>query len=73
MRCRHSRRTLAGLNDLSKFQQLGSTSSDATIATATTAKGAAAGKYSINLTHLAQQQSLASKGMASTTASIGEW
>lgn len=63
--------TLAGLNDLSKFQQLGSTSSDATIATATTAKGAAAGKYSINLTHLAQQQLLASKGMASTTASIG--
>ncbi len=63
--------TLNGLSDLSKFQQMTSASSDAAIASATTASGAAAGKYSIDLTHLAQQQSLASAGTASTTASIG--
>jgi flagellar hook-associated protein 2 len=63
--------TLSGLSDISKFRQLTSSSSDATIASAIAGKGAAAGKYSINLTQLAQQQSLASAGMASSTDSIG--
>jgi flagellar hook-associated protein 2 len=63
--------TLSGLSDMTKFQQLTSASSDATIATATTSKGAAAGKYSLNLTALAQQQSLASTGIASSSSAIG--
>jgi flagellar hook-associated protein 2 len=63
--------TLSGLSDMSKFQQLTSTSSDATIATVTTGKGAVAGKYSLDLTALAQQQSLASAGAASSSSAIG--
>ncbi|MGB7480083.1 MAG: flagellar filament capping protein FliD [Burkholderiaceae bacterium] len=63
--------TLNDLSDLSKFQQLSVASSDTAIATATTSKGAVAGKYNVNVTQLAQQQSLASAGASSTTASIG--
>lgn len=63
--------TLNGLSDMSKFLQLTSTSSETTVASATTSGNAVAGSYNINVTQLAQQQSLASRGTASTTTSIG--
>lgn len=63
--------TLSSLSDLSKFQQLTSTSSDATIASATTSSTAAAGNYSLNVTQLAQMQSLATAGQASASTAIG--
>ncbi len=46
------------------------TSSDATVATATTATGAATGSYTVNVTQLAKQQSLASDAIP-TGSSIG--
>lgn len=63
--------TLNGLSDLSKFQQLTSSSADATIASATTTSTAAAGSYNINLTQLAQAQSLVTAGIALNSTPIG--
>ncbi|HTN67763.1 MAG TPA: flagellar filament capping protein FliD [Burkholderiaceae bacterium] len=63
---------LAGLSDLSKFQQLTASSSEATVATAAATSKAVAGSYNINLTQLAQAQSLASAGVASASAPIGD-
>jgi len=64
---------LNGISDMSKFLQMSSSSSDTSIATASATPGkATAGSYSVNVTQLAQRQSLASRGIASTTASIGD-
>ncbi len=62
---------IGGLNNLSKFQQLGVTSSEATVASATASSTAAPGKYEIDVIHRAQAQSLASAGQNTTTAAIG--
>lgn len=62
--------SLAGL-DASKFKTLNATSSDTDILTATTAKDAVKGSYKVNITQLAQAQTIATAGQASTTATIG--
>lgn len=59
---------LGNLSDSNKFQKLASTSSDATIATGTASSNAAAGQYDVNVTQLAQRQSLAALGQSSNTA-----
>ncbi len=62
------------VNDLgknSKFQSMSVSSSDAKIFTATGGGSPAAGSYNVEITELAQAQSLAATGQASTTATIG--
>ncbi len=63
--------TVSGLSDLSKFQAMNATSSDSTSVGATAAKNAAAGVYTVNVTQLAQAQTLAAVGQASSTNAIG--
>lgn len=53
------------------FQGLKAGSSAADVLTAKAAASAASGSYSVNVTQLAQAQSLAATGVASTTAAIG--
>lgn len=62
---------LGTLNNLSTFQGVNATSADTTIFTASAASGASAGTYNVNITQLAQAQTIASAGQASTTATIG--
>ncbi len=63
--------TIGGLSSLSKFQQLGTTTTDATIATATAGSTAAPGKYDIEVIQRAQAQSISTAGQASTSGAIG--
>lgn len=62
---------VAGLNSLSKFQALTATPADNTILTATAASGAVPGSYNLQVTQLAQAQSIAAAGQASATTAIG--
>lgn len=62
---------LTKLNVPSTFQGLGATAGNKDILTGTAGNGAVPGKYKINVTQLAQAQSLKTTGMASTTSSIG--
>jgi len=62
---------LTSLNSSSTFSALSTASSNKDVLTATTDTGAVAGKYKINVTQLAQSQSLVSGGKASTSAMIG--
>lgn len=62
---------LTKLNVPSTFQGLGATPGNKDILTGTAGNGAVPGKYKINVTQLAQAQSLKTTGMASTTSSIG--
>jgi len=62
---------LTSLNSSSTFSALSTTSSNKDVLSATTADGAVAGKYKVNVTQLAQAQSLVSGGKASTSAMIG--
>lgn len=59
------------LNNLSTFKGVNATSSDATIFSASATSSASPGTYNVNVTQLAQAQTLASAGHASTTATIG--
>jgi flagellar hook-associated protein 2 len=62
------------VNDLTKsptFQSMNVSSSDTAIIKASSGNKSAAGSYSINVSQLAQAQSLAATGQASTTATIG--
>jgi flagellar hook-associated protein 2 len=63
--------TLTSLSSLSSFQALTTTPGDASVVTATTTSAAQAGNYRINITQLAQAQTLASDGYKSSTATIG--
>jgi len=63
--------TVSGLSTLSKFQQLRSTTSDATIASAAAGTSAAPGQYEVEVIQRAQAQSLSTLGQASTTNAIG--
>jgi flagellar hook-associated protein 2 len=63
--------TLTSLSSLSSFQSLTTTPADSTVVTATTTSDAQAGNYRINITQLAQAQTLASGGYKSSTATIG--
>ncbi|MGE5652420.1 MAG: flagellar filament capping protein FliD [Bacillota bacterium] len=62
---------LGTLNNLSTFQGVNATSADTTIFTASAASGASAGTYNVNITQLAQAQTIATAGQSSTTATIG--
>lgn len=62
---------LTSLNSASTFSALSSASSNKDVLTASTSNGAVAGKYKVNITQLAQAQSLVSGGKASTSAMIG--
>jgi len=63
--------SLSSLTSLSGFQTLTSTPSDNTVLTATANSTAQPGNYRINVTQIAQAQTLASGGYKSTTSSIG--
>lgn len=62
---------LGKLADPSKYQAMSASVGDSTILTASAATQAAAGSYNINVTQLAQAQTLKSTGMGSSTAKIG--
>jgi flagellar hook-associated protein 2 len=62
---------LTSLNSASTFSALSTASSNKDVLTASTSNGAVAGKYKVNVTQLAQAQSLVSGGKASTSAMIG--
>jgi flagellar hook-associated protein 2 len=62
---------LTKLNTQSTFQSLTATPSDKTVFNASATAAASSGNYSINVTKLAQAQTLASTGVASTTSAIG--
>ncbi|MES2075849.1 MAG: flagellar filament capping protein FliD [Pseudomonadota bacterium] len=63
--------SLAGLTSLSAFQSLSSTSSDSAILTGTASSTAQPGTYRVNISQIAQAQTLASGGYKSSTAAIG--
>jgi flagellar hook-associated protein 2 len=63
--------TLTSLSSLSSFQALTNTPADPTVVTATTTSDAQAGNYRINISQLAQAQTLASGGYKSSTATLG--
>ena len=63
---------LTTLNSAGTFSALTSTSSNKDLLTATTGAGAVPGKYKINVSQLAQAQSLMTGGQASNTKQIGD-
>lgn len=63
--------TLSSLSSIASFQSLTTTPADATVVTATTTSSAQAGNYRVNISQLAQAQTLASGGYKSSTATIG--
>ncbi|GJJ05756.1 hypothetical protein RugamoR64_62940 [Duganella rhizosphaerae] len=62
---------LAGLTSVSSFQTLISAPSDTTVMTATASSTAQPGNYRVNISQIAQAQTLAATGQKSTTAAIG--
>jgi flagellar hook-associated protein 2 len=62
---------VSGLSDVSKFQPLAATPSDTTVLSATATTKSPTGTYNINVSQIAQAQSIATKGQASITSSIG--
>ncbi|RZT09032.1 flagellar hook-associated protein 2 [Duganella sp. CF402] len=63
--------SLASLTSLSSFQTRTATPSDTGVMTATATGEALPGSYRVNITQVAQAQTLASGGYKSTTAAIG--
>jgi len=63
--------SLTKLNQPTTFQGLSATPANKDILTGTAGNGAVAGNYKVNVTQLAQSQSLRTGGMASSTATIG--
>ena len=63
--------SLSSLNNPSTFQNLSATSGDASILSASTSSIATVGSYNVNITKIAQSQSISSTGQVSTTDSIG--
>ena len=63
--------SLSGLTSLSGFQTMATSPGDSTLFTATATSAAKAGSYRINISQIAQAQTLASGGYKSTTAAIG--
>lgn len=64
--------TVAGLTNPAKFQSVSANSSDSTVFSASATSQASPGTYNINVSRLAQAQSLLSAGIASSTAAIGD-
>ncbi|WP_229491453.1 flagellar filament capping protein FliD [Massilia sp. HP4] len=62
---------LTKLNTPATFQGLGTSASNKDVLSGTAGAGAVPGKYKINVTQLAQAQSLKTNGYASTTSTIG--
>ena len=62
---------LTSLNSSSTFQGLSASASNKDVLSSTASASAVPGKYKINVTQLAQAQSLKTNGMASNTAMIG--
>jgi flagellar hook-associated protein 2 len=63
---------LTSLNSTSTFSALSTSSSNKDILSASASAGAVAGSYKVNVTQLAQAQSLVSSGSASTSALLGK-
>jgi flagellar hook-associated protein 2 len=63
---------VATLSNPAKFQSVTAATADATIATATATTMAPAGTYAIEVTKLAQAQTIATKGQLNTTNQIGD-
>lgn len=63
--------SLSGLTSLNGFQTMSSAPGDASIFTATSTSSATPGSYRVNISQIAQAQTLASGGFKSTTATIG--
>ena len=63
--------SLTDLESADTFGAVAATSSDATYATVTADPGAAAGSYSLEVTSLAERQSLVSGDFAATTTEVG--
>jgi flagellar hook-associated protein 2 len=63
--------SLSSLTSLSGFQTMTAAPGDSSIFTATTDSTAKAGSYRINISQIAQAQTLASTGYKTTTAAIG--
>lgn len=62
---------LSSLSGPALFQSLNATVADATLFSATATSKAVAGNYSVNVTQLAQAQTISSAGQADVTAAIG--
>lgn len=62
---------LNSLNNLSTFTGVNATPADTSIFGATATSSATVGTYNINVTQLAQAQTISSRGRTSTTATIG--
>jgi len=63
---------VSALNNPSRFQSFTAGSSDGTVVTTSASSTAAAGSYNLNVTQLAQAQTISTAGQASTTAAIGD-
>lgn len=61
-----------GLSDISKFQGMRSSTSDASVASVSSTSAATPGAYSLKVTQLAQAQKLVAGGTASDSAPIGK-
>lgn len=62
----------AGLSDIAKFQAISAKIADTAIASATAGSKATPGKYSLEISQLAQSQKLVTNGQASATAALGQ-
>ncbi|MFZ6709026.1 flagellar filament capping protein FliD [Undibacterium sp. TC9W] len=62
---------VTGLSNLGTFQSLTATAGDSSILSATTTSVSTQGNYNVNVTKLAQAQTISSAGQVSSTASIG--
>ncbi|MDO8651597.1 MAG: flagellar filament capping protein FliD [Undibacterium sp.] len=63
--------SLSSLSSASTFQSFSATSSDTSILSASATSIAVAGSYNLNITKLAQAQSISTAGQVSSTATIG--
>ena len=63
--------TVTALADSSKYKVANATSSEATVLTASAGKDTVKGNYSVNVTQLAQAQTITAAGQESTSALIG--
>ncbi|WP_317203124.1 flagellar filament capping protein FliD [Janthinobacterium sp.] len=63
--------SLSSLSTPANFRSISANASDPAVVSATATSLAVPGNYNINVTQLAQSQTLTSSGLASTTASIG--
>ena len=63
--------SVQSLSDISQYQSVSGSVANTAVATVSTTSAAAAGTYSLQVSQLAQSQTLVTAGQASTTSSIG--